>query len=580
MATETTDTTDDGEPSSLETRLHNRDGQRFNKTPAAADLARVFGFPKHARPLPVSRNYFGRTPNFSDRFVAIYKLSVAYAHLPLISPSDAERVTWKNLTDVKQSFAEPVKATDYARCLHLIKELHRIHPALRPAEVTEALKDFQRDTQANRNVARPIPIDVHGRSIGVGRRKSSTARAFLVEGDGQVLVNGKSLADYFGRVHDRESAIWPLHSTDRINKYNVWARVEGGGTTGQAEALTLAIAKALITHEPGLKPALRRGEFPSPPSNPLIRHKLASKHDMEEPPQTNPSSPPSRHRHTRPEESGEEEARPRQGEKDAYLGQEIKSVWVGGPGWACCHHHYYHYHAVVGWLPPRLAGVLRRICMMGPADLPLVCWDDRPAGCCLLASSFTQPCLCKPFSVSNRTTDNLYNTTKQSKKSGHGPFVSLHDSRPRLQPPPPPSPSTPRNGRAVALLTAVAPPPKLPDLREAAVWRSGIKRLLSPGLSSLGWIGWVLVWGRVVSGGPSGRRSKRMMRRRSELLVCVRPDDLRVLSALLYSAVLCSAGGYIVRAAMRPRPAPAVPRPLLPPGPASPPHPLPGRWAG
>jgi small subunit ribosomal protein S9 len=219
-----------------------------------------FKIAQHARALPVSPSYFSRTPGFNDRYLALEKLARKYAHLPLVPAADAERVAWKTLPDLKLSFGEPVKALEYARCLTVIKKLHRIHPDLKPAEVTEALQAFKRDVQPFVNVAAPIPIDKFGRALGVGRRKTSTARAFVVEGDGQVLVNGKTLADYFGRVHDRESAVWALHAVDRIDKYNVWARVEGGGTTGQAEALTLAIAKALLAHEPALKPALRRGE--------------------------------------------------------------------------------------------------------------------------------------------------------------------------------------------------------------------------------------------------------------------------------------------------------------------------------
>ncbi|KAH9828232.1 37S ribosomal protein S9, mitochondrial, partial [Teratosphaeria destructans] len=92
----------------------------------------------------------------------------------------------------------------------------------------------------------------------VGRRKSSRAIVALVEGEGEALVNERSLSDYFGRVHDRESAVWALKATGRLDKYNVWALVKGGGTTGQAEAITLAVAKALLAHEPDLKPALRR----------------------------------------------------------------------------------------------------------------------------------------------------------------------------------------------------------------------------------------------------------------------------------------------------------------------------------
>jgi small subunit ribosomal protein S9 len=224
-------------------------------------LVKRYRIAKHARPVPVSPSYFSRTPTFNDRYLALEKLARTYANLPVIPTVDAERVAWKTLADLRQSFGEPVKATDYVKCLTIVKRLHLIHPQLKPDVVTEALQDFKRDVQAFLNVPKPIPIDKFGRALGVGRRKASTARAFVVEGDGQVLVNGKTLADYFGRIHDRESAVWALHATNRIDKYNVWARVEGGGTTGQAEALTLAIAKALLAHEPALKPALRRGEI-------------------------------------------------------------------------------------------------------------------------------------------------------------------------------------------------------------------------------------------------------------------------------------------------------------------------------
>lgn len=74
-------------------------------------------------------------------------------------------------------------------------------------------------------------------------------------------MNGKNIVQAFPRLHDRESAIWPLKISDRMDKYNVFALIGGGGVTGQAEAMTLAIAKALLVHEPALKPILRRGKF-------------------------------------------------------------------------------------------------------------------------------------------------------------------------------------------------------------------------------------------------------------------------------------------------------------------------------
>jgi len=160
--------------------------------------------------------------------------------------------------DYRNISGETVKAAKYHKIIEILHRLNHIHPSVMPAEVQRALNNYKRDVNPHENVAKPIPIDQFGRALGVGRRKSSTARAWLVEGTGEVLINGKTLAEAFGRVHDRESAIWALKATDRIDKYNLWALVSGGGTTGQAEALTLAVGKALLSHEPALKPALRR----------------------------------------------------------------------------------------------------------------------------------------------------------------------------------------------------------------------------------------------------------------------------------------------------------------------------------
>lgn len=106
----------------------------------------------------------------------------------------------------------------------------------------------------------PPRLDKHGRARGMGRRKESSAQVYLVEGNGQVMVNGRDLVEFFPRLHDRESALWALKTTDRLNKYNVWAVARGGGVTGQAESITLALARALLVHEPALKPTLRKGK--------------------------------------------------------------------------------------------------------------------------------------------------------------------------------------------------------------------------------------------------------------------------------------------------------------------------------
>lgn len=214
---------------------------------------------KHARAVPVTPSYFSREPQFNDLYIRLSNLLRKYRHLPTVAQSEAPQTPWTALDAFRAQLGEPIKASHYNEVLRVAKRLNLIEPTLRPADVKLALQRFARATDPTLNKPRPIEIDNFGRAVAVGKRKESTARAFVVEGNGEVLVNGKPLNEAFGRVHDRESAVWALTSTGRLDKYNVWILVEGGGLTGQAEASALAIAKALVVHEPRLKPALRQG---------------------------------------------------------------------------------------------------------------------------------------------------------------------------------------------------------------------------------------------------------------------------------------------------------------------------------
>jgi small subunit ribosomal protein S9 len=212
-----------------------------------------------ARLVPESPSYFTAQPAFTDDLLALQDLVRKYSTLPVVKPGEAPRVAWRSLVEYRNMVGESVKASKYHKIVEVLRRLNQIHPSLMPRDVTAALNEYKRDVNPFQNVTKIALLDEHGRAAGHGRRKTSSATAWLVEGTGEVLVNGKTLAEAFGRIHDRESAIWALKATDRIDKYNVWARVGGGGTTGQAEAMTLAVGRALLSHEPALKPALRRG---------------------------------------------------------------------------------------------------------------------------------------------------------------------------------------------------------------------------------------------------------------------------------------------------------------------------------
>ncbi len=94
-----------------------------------------------------------------------------------------------------------------------------------------------------------------------GRRKTSVARVRFVDGTGQFTLNGKSLDDYFPEPTHRLRIVEPLKIVDLEGRYDVLATLEGGGTTGQSDALRLGIARALVEIDPELRPVLKKAGF-------------------------------------------------------------------------------------------------------------------------------------------------------------------------------------------------------------------------------------------------------------------------------------------------------------------------------
>ena len=91
-----------------------------------------------------------------------------------------------------------------------------------------------------------------------GRRKESVARVRLRDGSGQVTLNGKALEEFFPTMAARLRVLEPLTVTQTQGRYDIDATLDGGGTTGQADALRLGIARALVALDPELRPTLRK----------------------------------------------------------------------------------------------------------------------------------------------------------------------------------------------------------------------------------------------------------------------------------------------------------------------------------
>jgi small subunit ribosomal protein S9 len=96
---------------------------------------------------------------------------------------------------------------------------------------------------------------------GTGRRKCSIAKVRLVSGQGNVIVNGKPVLDYFGRKVLELIVKQPLSVTNTEGKYDVLASVHGGGTSGQAGAVRHGIARALLKVEDGFRSPLKKAGF-------------------------------------------------------------------------------------------------------------------------------------------------------------------------------------------------------------------------------------------------------------------------------------------------------------------------------
>jgi len=112
---------------------------------------------------------------------------------------------------------------------------------------------------------------------GTGKRKSSTARVRLLPGAGQVIVNKRDVGEYFKNETQRTVIRYPLAVTDNLGKFDIRAIVSGGGTSGQAGAIRLGIANALLQFNAELRPRLKRAGLLSRDSRIKERKKYGQK---------------------------------------------------------------------------------------------------------------------------------------------------------------------------------------------------------------------------------------------------------------------------------------------------------------
>jgi small subunit ribosomal protein S9 len=119
---------------------------------------------------------------------------------------------------------------------------------------------------------------------GTGKRKTSIARVILRPGDGATWINGRTIEEYFPRATHRTALMAPLKVAGAEGTYDLRVRVEGGGPTGQAEAIRHGLARALVEADPELRTVLKREGFLTRDAR-IVERKKAGLHKARKAPQ-------------------------------------------------------------------------------------------------------------------------------------------------------------------------------------------------------------------------------------------------------------------------------------------------------
>jgi len=118
-----------------------------------------------------------------------------------------------------------------------------------------------------------IKLDFKESKYATGRRKKSIARVWVKKGSGNIYVNGKKMIEYFHKANLQTAIFRPLTIVKRENEYDVRCSVKGGGLTGQAGAIIHGLARAIVLHEPDLKPTLKKENLTTRDSRAVERKK-------------------------------------------------------------------------------------------------------------------------------------------------------------------------------------------------------------------------------------------------------------------------------------------------------------------
>ena len=263
--------------------------------------------PPRPKPIPDSPSFYTTRPVYHDQVVYLER-AIGRAHhllrthhllplpnfaresLPPLSP------VWKTQVEMASSFDTKMSMGRYRKVVKLLNQLNDYHRIAtlgncddlgeKIRNITSMFETNEKEAVLARGKRKKVVLDEHGRSYTLGKRKTSSARVWMIPVQvpeqeptpdemlglteinptysvttTTILVNNLPINEYFCLPADRERITRPLRVAGVLGKYNIFAIVRGGGTTGQSGALAHGISKGVVAHEPDFETLFRRGQL-------------------------------------------------------------------------------------------------------------------------------------------------------------------------------------------------------------------------------------------------------------------------------------------------------------------------------
>lgn len=219
----------------------------YYRDPAKSDYVAEF---EQTRIIPTLPTFYSRNPAHDTNMANLQDVLnkyISYAY----DRRNTSTKSWLTFSEYKGiGGGVKLKTTQYQKLITLLKRLDSINPQLTNDEIKAALQPYRSTKPEPINTNKQKELDDKGRAVAIGRRKASSAKVYLVEGEGKILINDKPLESVFPNAGDRMKILHPLQVVGEENSYNIYALSRGGGSTAQVDSIALGISRALTIFNP------------------------------------------------------------------------------------------------------------------------------------------------------------------------------------------------------------------------------------------------------------------------------------------------------------------------------------------